>query len=286
MPNQNNFRSDVTNNPDVRFLASRIIRVPEETIFFEEVAASFAFDMDDNIELHFYTMPSNQLILSTVTSVSDQVLKSHIVSYEDGTYKNYLKIDFTKLFVDKNLILVPGDYRMVLNLFSDEIGTYYDRKLAIDAISPSRTEVQLSFNDTTDAVTKQENLRLLREFVEKSFNKADAVGVVDKVFKSGVELDDATEGLLAASILQRLEIVTGQTFANTTDRMEVLQVTEIFQNQLNQFLVDLYSFIREEIVINSDDRVQLDQFKQLVRSVVEAKIHLLQQTVDSRIRVS
>ena len=165
MPNQANFRSDITTQTEPRFAASRIVSNPNELILFEEVPASFAFDAHDTLEVHFYTTPGNQLLLSTTITLSDQIIMSHIVSYSDNSYKNYIRIDFTKLFIDKNLILVPGDYKLVLNFFSDEIGSYTDRRLTIDTISPSRTEVQLTFNNIIDTVTRNNDVYLLREFV-------------------------------------------------------------------------------------------------------------------------
>jgi hypothetical protein len=287
MPNQANFRSDITTQTEPRFAASRIVSNPNELILFEEVPASFAFDAQDTVEVHFYTIPGNQLLLSTTITLSDQIIKSHIVSYSDNSYKNYIRIDFTKLFIDKNLILVPGDYKLVLNFFSDEIGSYTDRRLTIDTISPSRTEVQLTFNNIIDAVTRNDDTYLLREFVEPSFNKSDAVGVAQKIFESGVELNDPTEGITADTITQNIEIPEiNQTYANTIARIDVLNLRESFDAQINDFLLQLYTFISEEIVINGDDRIQQDEYEQIIRSVVTDKISNLRQIMDMRINVS
>lgn len=286
MPNQNNFRSDITNITDPRFTASRIVRFPQESVLLEEVPASFAFDKEDNIEFHFYTIPGNQLLLSTVVTMNDDILKTHIVSYNDGTYKNYIRTDFTKLFVDKEILLVPGDYRVVLNLFSDEIGNYNNRKLNLDIISNSRTEVQLSFNDTIDDVFRRENLYLLKEFVEKSFNKTDAVGVAEKIFISGVQLKDSTEGVTATNIVNNIEVNGIQTVEDTIDRIDRIGLQTVFETQLNDFVQYLFKYIREEIVIKGDDRIQKDEYQTLIRNIVTEKINNLRQTVDSRIVVS
>jgi hypothetical protein len=286
MPNQANYRSDITTNIDPRFSASRIVRFPDESILSEEIPASFAYDQQDNLEIHFYTIPGNQLLLSTTVVINDAIIKSQIVKYSDNTYKNYIRIDFTKLFVDKNLILIPGDYKMVLNFFSDEIGSYPNRILTIDTISPSRTEVQLTFNNTTDAPTRTENQRLADEFVQESFNKSDAVGVAEKIFKSGVELDDSTEGLTADVVVSNIDTVEGQTYATTIGRIDKLNLRESFDEQLNIFLVELYSFIREEIVINGDERIQQNEYEIFIREVVKNKIYSLQSKLDSRIKIS
>lgn len=284
MPNQANFRSNITAKTEPRFTASRIVSNPSELILFEEVPASFAFDAQDNVEVHFYTIPGNQRLLSTTVTLNDEIIKSHIVSYADNSYKTYIRIDFTKLFVDKNLVLVSGDYRMVLNFFSDEIGSYTDRRLTIDTISPTRTEVQLTFNNIVDEITRREDAYLLREFVELAFNKTDAVGVAEKIFKSGVQLDDSTEGVTVDTIVENIAIPEiNQTYENTMARIDRLNLRESFDAQVNDFLLELYSFIREEIVINGDDRIQQDDYEQFIRSVVENKIRFLYQAIDSRI---
>ena len=198
-----------------------------------------------------------------------------------------MRIDFSKLFIDKNLILIPGDYRMVLNFFSDEIGTYNNRKLNIDIISDSRTEVQVSFTDTIDDVSLQENLSLLKEFVEKGFNKPDAVGVAEKIFKSGVELNDSTEGLTAGNIADNIEIPTAnQTSENTLDRIARFGLRQIFDQQLNNFLLELFKIVREEIVINGDDRIQESEFQEAIRSVVAKNIGEMRKVSDIRIQIN
>lgn len=286
MPNQANFRSDVTNTTDITYLASRIVRVPSEAIFLEEVPGSFAYDNEDNIEIHFYSIPNNVLVLSTTTNLSDEILKSHIVSYSDGTYKNYIRIDFTKLFEKNSLLLIPGDYRMVVNFFSDEIGSYTNRKLSITNISETRTEVELAFNDSTDDVTQVQNQKLLYEFVEPSFTKPDAVGVAQKIFESGVELQNPAEGITATNIIENIAIPPEeQTFENTIARIERINGRSIFEEQLNDFVVTLFNDIREQIVVKGDDRIQEPEFQAFIEQVVNTKITNLRQTVDSRIKI-
>lgn len=285
MPNQSNYRSDITTQTDNRFSPSRIVRIPTENILLEEVPASFGFDNEDTVEVHFYSIPDNKLILSSTVSLNDNNLKTHVVSYADGTYKNYLRIDFSRFFLDNNLLLVPGDYRMVVNFFSDEIGSYDNRILNLDVITESRTEVQVSFNNTTDEVIFAQNQYLLREFVEPSFNKVDAVGVAEKIFKSGVELQNSEEGLTSTNVIENLEVNGIQTYENTTDRIERINLTEIFSQQIDDFLKELYTFVAQEIIINGDDRIQEDQYKEIIRKVIKQNINRMNSIVDSRIKI-
>lgn len=286
MPNQNNFRSDVTNTTDITYLASRIVRVPTDEILLEQVAGSFGFDNQDNVELHFYTIPDNQLELSTIVTLNDNILKFHVVSYQDGTNKTYLRIDLTKLFLDKNLILIPGDYRMVMNLFSDEVGSYTNRKLSVTGINDDRTEVLLQMTPAIDNATQTENQIELREFVEKSFIQADAVGVAEKIFKSGVQLNDPTEGVTSVNIIQNINVpLEEQTFDNTIARVERLGLRSIFEQQLNDFVESLYTKLREKIVVDGDERVQEAEFQNFIQLMVAEQIGNLRQTVDARIKI-
>lgn len=287
MPNQNNFRSDVTTKTEPRFTASRIVKFPTEGTLLEEIPASIGYDEQDNIEIHFYTIPSNTLLLSLVTTPNEEYIKSHIVSYNDGTYKNYIQIDFTKLFLGKEQLLVPGDYRMVLNFFSDEIGSYFDRVLSFNEISSTGTEVELVFNNVVDDVQAEINNRLLREFILRSFAKPDAIGIVEKIFKSGLELNDATEGVIAQNVIDNIQISSiGQTYSNTIARMEKLNLLPEFIKQLNDFLSTLFEKIKEEIVINGDERIQEDEFVIVFRKVIAKQLPSLQARVDSRIIIS
>jgi len=290
MPNQSNFRSDITTNTDPRFLASRVVSYPEEGILLEQVPASFGFSAYDNIEVHFYSVPDNALVLSTVMDANDaDILKSHVVSYADGTLKNYIRIDFTALFQKKQLLLIPGDYRLVLNYFTEEIGDYNDRQLQLQIISPSRTEVQLAFNNNVDEVAIQQNMTSSREFVLTSLEQPFAVGAAEKIFVSGVKTEDPTEGLIYENIVANIEIPTiEQTYASTIGRVKNLgQAAEpSFQTAINEFLPKLYDVIREEIVSLGDARIQEDEFRAFIITAVDDKLKELQAATDTRITLN
>lgn len=285
MPNQSNFRSNIETN-DPRFLASRIVKFPGEAILLEEIPASFGYDAQDNVELHFYTYPDDVLVASLVTVLTDEVVKLHIVQYQDNSFKTYLQIDFTKLFVDKKTTLAPGDYRVAINFFSEEIGSYDKRILSFSQISPSRTEVELVFNNETDEVIAAENARLYREFILKSFNKPDAVGIMEKIFKSGVELQDDREGVTAATTINKIESATTQKLVDTISRMQTIKIDTKFVDDLNTYIKNLFQILREEIVIKGDERLQEDELRALIFNVVKENVAKLQQAVDRRIQVS
>ena len=287
MPNQNNFRSDITTETNPTFFASRIVNSLEENILLEEIPASFGYSATDVIEIHFYTLYTNKLMLSTTISVNDiNILKNHIVRYNDGSYKTYIRIDFTELFQLKQLVVIPGEYKVVLNFFSDEVASYNNRNLFIQEISPSRQEVQLAFADNVDDIAVSKNQFQLDEFIPKYFTKAIAIGVTEKIFKSGVELDDVNEGINYESVVNNIEVGT-QTKQNTIDRIDRLGITieQNTKNKINQFIQNLFQIIQERIVINEDEKIQENEFKLLIEQVVTEQLPLLQPMLDDKIIV-
>ena len=287
MPNQNNFRSDITTETNPTFFASRIVNSLEENILLEEIPASFGYSATDVIEIHFYTLYTNKLMLSTTISVNDiNILKNHIVRYNDGSYKTYIRIDFTELFQLKQLVVIPGEYKVVLNFFSDEVASYNNRNLFIQEISPSRQEVQLAFADNVDDIAVSKNQFQLDEFIPKYFTKAIAIGVTEKIFKSGVELDDVNEGINYESVVNNIEVGT-QTKQNTIDRIDRLGITieQNTKNKINQFIQNLFQIIQERIVINEDEKIQENEFKLLIEQVVTEQLPLLQPMLNDKIIV-
>lgn len=284
MPNQSNFRSSLTQS-DVRFLASRIVRLPTEQILLEEVPASFGYDAEDNVELHFYTARSNLLVTSIITKLSEEIVKLHIVGYDDGTYKTYLQIDFTKLLVDKNTTIVPGDYKVSINFFSDEIGSYDNPILAISEISPSRTEIEVYFTNSTDEVKIAQNDTLIREFINEGFSKAEAIGVMKKVLQDGVTSGNDSEGLTANNIVNNIEIPSVQTTESTIGRLETLGIDQQFKDAVNAYLPNLFEKIREKIVIG-DELVQSDELEQFIRDEIKITLEQLQVSLDPRVTIS
>lgn len=285
MPSQPNYRNQVLNQTQPRILASRIVRVPTEEILLEEIPASFGYDEQDNVELHFYTARSNQLVVSIVTKLSDNIVKMHVVGYDDGTYKTYLQIDFTKLFVDKNRGIAPGEYKLTINFFSDEIGSYNDRVLSVTKISPSRTEVEVAFNNNlSDPVTYRSNDDLLREFIVPSLTKPDAIGVMKKLLKDGVETESDFEGITANNVFNNIEIGNVQTVNSTVTRLQTLGLEQQVKDAINSYLPTLYETIREKIV-KGDERLQKSELMALFREEMQKTIKTLATSVDRRIEL-
>jgi hypothetical protein len=279
MPNQSNFRSDITNNTEPRFLASRIVQFPEDGVLNEQLPASFGYDADDVLEFHFYTQPGNTLLLSfTVELNIPDILKIHNVAYEDGTFKNYLRIDFTKLFEIKNLILVPGEYRLVINLFANEIGGYFDRNLKIEEVSNSRTEVQLKFRNPRDITELEQNKTSAREFILPAFPKKVATLAAEQILRRGVINNDPLQGVIYENIVEGL---------GALQRIRRLggSVEQELREKINEYLLNIYEIVRERIIISNDERLQIDEFFEFVSDAVDEEIKEIT-TPDERITIT
>lgn len=282
MPNQDNFRSNLADVTEPRFLASRMVRFPTENLLLEEIPASFGYDNEDTVEIHFYTAQDNVLLLSTTVALNSGILKSHIISYDDGTYKNYLEIDFTKLFLDQSLVFIPGDYLVVFNFFSDEIGSYRNRELEIKNISTSRTEVVVGFPpiEPENPSLQQSQQRILDEFAIPSLQKPDAIGAMEKIITSGVKLSSDAEGMTSTNVLANL----GDPLRKLT-ALENAEVLGEIQELLNDFIPRLFDPVRKEIITTQDIYLQQVELIDYLRYAISIKIAKMQSSVNSKIRI-
>jgi hypothetical protein len=171
---------------------------------------------------------------------------------------------------------------MVLNFFSDEIGNYETRPLYIQQISPSRTEVQLGFIQNSGTQAVQQNTNTLREFIDPAFDKPTALGVNEKIFKSGVELDDAQEGVNYDGIVANIEVPqSDQTYESTIGKIQQLYPTAelAFEQTVNNFVLKLFETIRSDLIMYGDSRIQGSEYKEMVNTAVFQKISELQAQV-------
>jgi hypothetical protein len=148
MANQNNFKDNIQelSQQYIKFSVSRVIENKSDDLLQMEVPADFESQiLNNNIEVNIYSLADNSLIYSDFISNSiTGAVTVESLQYTDGTLRNLLYIDFSKL---TDLILPLGQFSVSLNFFSDEVGSYDNRSLKITNISPSRTEVELESED-------------------------------------------------------------------------------------------------------------------------------------------
>jgi hypothetical protein len=173
MANQENYVEVIPRNPQ-SFSVSRIAESETDIDIIEgRLPAEFGFDVDDNVEMHFYDSV-NRLVGSVIIPVNTGILSSRTVILPDGSKDEKIIVDMTRVQKELGLIIPPGTYTTTINLFSDEIGTYTDRKLTIEEVAPSRTELRLGFNTTFTDVEQSE----LFEFIEPGVPRVLAAGLV------------------------------------------------------------------------------------------------------------
>lgn len=176
MPRQPNYGELIPLKPQSKAI-SRIADSELDTdILQARVPAGFGFDYTDNIELHFYDSQNN-LVNTTIIPVASGMVSVRSISLPDGGIEEKVIIDMARVQTELGLFLMPGTYTVTINLFSDEIGSYGNKKLTIEEISPSRTELRLGFNVRyTDTESSE-----LFEFIEPSLPRVVAVGTIGSI---------------------------------------------------------------------------------------------------------
>lgn len=159
MANQRNYSIDITSVTDAqRFSVSRIIGDMRDSLLEIEIPSNVNVDDYENIflEMHVYSLADNQLIYSTIidNAISD-TLKINTVTYSDKSTRRLLFIDFSKVSM---LGFPVGNYSVTFNLFSKEVGSYDNKSLIVNKISPSRREVELL--PTPDSIIPAYNFAL------------------------------------------------------------------------------------------------------------------------------
>lgn len=176
MPNQKNYVELIPSKPQ-SIAMSRIAESEVDTdILQARIPAGFGFDYTDNIELHFYDS-QNVLVNSTIIPIAMGIVTARSISLPDGSVEEKVLVDMARAQTELGLFLSPGTYTVTINLFSDEIGSYGNKKLTIEEISRSRTEIRLGFNvQYTDTESSE-----LFEFVEPSLPRVVAAGTIGSI---------------------------------------------------------------------------------------------------------
>jgi hypothetical protein len=151
MPLQRNYNQDITPflNGDAIEIGKSVFRLatPDDNII-SAVIGDNEIGLDDareNLELHLYDMNTNALVKSVYIPLNERHLYVRNESYND-----YIQLGLElwnperseDSILIKYLSEVPsGFYTVVINFFSDEIGSANTREWKIKQISPSRSEI-------------------------------------------------------------------------------------------------------------------------------------------------
>jgi hypothetical protein len=247
MANQENFIEQI-NTETKRFSISRVAEIPQDQILFAVQPADFGFYENDNIEIHFYSKFTEELVYSRRVSISDGILAIKTILYLDEKYRNYITFDFNKFIELYPSSIGPGEYRIVLNVFSDEIGSYENRNLIVDAISDSRTEVNLRFKNPPT----EKDIENLNYFISPAISKPYVDGILQNIFLTGAETSDETVGLTIDRIIRELNQIGETLDLARTDNIGKIEDIKVFVNNLmetvyNKMVIELISYPRYRI---------------------------------------
>lgn len=255
MPKQPNYVQLIPTKPQ-SFSISRIAESQNDSDILEgQLPAEFGFDQDDNLELHFYDSQNN-LVNTTIVKLNTGIISIRSLLSPDGTRDEKLVIDMTRVQTELGLFLTPGTYNLVINLFSDEIGSYANKKLSIEEISDSRTELRLGFNV---AFTETEQ-RELFEFVEPGLPRVLAGGAMSALM--GLNEGDVISN-------QQFEPIQAEQFV-TEINTELEQIIPDLSIQLTDIEASLPDELNQTIEIAS--AAVYDEFVQLVVATKDSNI--------------
>jgi len=259
MANQENFTEQINPN-DKRFSVSRLANIPSDTILFAIQPADFGFYENDNVEIHFYSKLTDLLVYSSRISLNDDVLSIKTTQYIDGKFRNYINFDFNKFIELYPLSIGPGEYRVVLNIFSDELGGYEDKKLVVDVISDTRTEVNLRFKEDPD----DKDLEELNYFMVPSIGKAFVDGILQNILLKGNEALDETIGITVDRVVRELNAL-GQSFEliRTSNIGKLTNLKEV----VLIILIAVYERIQIELVSFPRNRASEDEVKLIIERI-------------------
>ena len=273
MSNQTNYVQAIPGNPQ-SFSISRIAESENDTdIILGRQPGEFGFDVDDNIEMHFYDSV-NRLVGSVIIPVATGIISARTIVLSDGTKDEKVIIDMTRVQKELGLLIPPGTYNVILNLFSDEIGTYTNPKMIVEEVSPSRTELRLGFNTTFTNTEQQE----LFEFVQPSVPRVLAAGLVGGTVGIG-EGDIITQ--TETGMVQVQEFINKVTDILLTDNPELLSdlvnVEPDAPDNLNLTIEFMSAAIYDEFVMLLEttrgnkqfDRLQESELMTLIEKAVD-----------------
>lgn len=258
MANQENYTESLV--PDTkRYSVSRVATIPTDELLFAVEPADFGFTTNDNIELHFYSKLTSNLVFSQRIDLIDDILGIRAIDYIDGKFRNYITLDFNRYIELYPLKISPGEYEIVINIFSDEIGSYNNKKMIVNAVSDSRTEVNLRFKDVTET-----NLLELNEFVNPAISKPYLDGILQNIFITAGRQSNSDIGVTIDNLLSELA-VAGETvdLARTNQIGRLGEVQALVANLLEA----VYTRIREILVSYPKFRITEAEAKLIIERV-------------------
>jgi hypothetical protein len=271
MSNQLNYVQILSPPLSDRYLISRIVESPLNEILQETVPIEFGFYPAERLELVLYSPLDGQLVSSQIIPLSDNIITVHAVVYEGGASQNFLAIDFSRVNDLYPSFLIPGVYDMVINIFEDMIGDDQDKKMIIDEISTTRTEIKLRFPGIVGATEITE----LQNITVKSIPKPFAGGIADLIL---VPSDATTDGVSIEDVLARLDAFSNRIVDN-------LNLTANFKETIKLILEDARDGVIETMAKSSIYRFTEEDYRNIVVPQIVLSFNKYQTSFSSNVEV-
>ena len=174
MANSENYQQ-LTVSSTPKYTVSRTVSLPGSALV--ETQLPVTLPANASIELHFYNLLTNELVYSRILDGPTNGVENSWIRYKDDSVRSFLVIDFTKITNSSDVpVFIPGQYQLVINIFANEVGSYYEQPLMLSTISPTRTELELeSTVDISEFAEPQITAQWVMDTAKQLFNQTGSL---------------------------------------------------------------------------------------------------------------
>lgn len=279
MPNQDNYIQDISDFQ--RGQAVWRFPDPASKLILERIKnTGFGLNSErDNLEIHLYELNTNELVKSVRVPLTENYL--YIRETGDPSHIEY-GLEFWNpedpegSLLEKYFSDVPGGYyNIVVNFFSDELGSYDDLQWKIKTISPTRGEIVIE----TTGQLNEEIEEDIEYFLDTSMFFDDFVALIYQLFNKATP--DSIQSEMEALNIRTFNDFNASLKKYSPDGFTYLytKVNDGYRSQYRSALKNLYNkiFLRitdylTEQLKNNNTRITKTRFKQEL-------FHIIEQTV-------
>lgn len=250
MANKDNFKSNIQelSREYKKFTVSRVFDTMENPLLEMEIPADL-YDNNEkvNIELNLYSLADNSLVYSDVIrdAQTNDAITVQTYQYKDLTVRKLVFIDFSKV---SNTFIPSGRFSVTLNFFIDELGSSEDKLLTIKRISPSRKEVEFTF----DSSRRQEVENFVSYRLPKEIIFDILAQICNQPNSAELEIPVLNNTTNSGSISAQFSVTMNQTiqkyeFDVDKNNNNYLSVYTIAQNILDKVYTNVSTVLTREI---------------------------------------
>lgn len=274
MPNQYNYRETLRPPLSARYSISRIMSFPTDETIQEIVPAEFGFYQNEYVEMCLYNPSDSTFISSQRIDLADNIVSVVHLVYQNGSFTNYITVDFSKINETYPEFLIPGVFDLVINVFEDMIGADNNKKLSIDEISSDRTEVRLKYDTYFGAFEAKE----LSNVVNKSIPKPFLGGITDNLLITAQQTSSPTIGITADEVLRA-----------ASGEPSYVAVTHLhLEPNFTEIITRIMKDAHDNTIValqTSDYRMTESEFDRLIETKLTESFYKFQRLFDSNVAV-